>query len=335
VEPAGGVEGSLANNIADAIGFVAWPSRSKPVDPIVPFRHGPVDVLKQSATAPAGAPPHPLRKNDPDALQDEFINHIEGDKATMTPFVECLLVLGAILGASVIGMWVSRMLPEHHLSDGTRTHFATAVSVVATLTALVLGLAISNANTTRLAMIQDLTLLSSNILRAGDLVREYGPEAEDAHVTLARYAALKLEDLFPQAPPRVPNLSNQATDRLLDQLQGQLVNLHPQDDLQRWRQAQALEATNQIVLKRWAIAEQAYATVPQAVVYIVTFWLAILFGTYGLFTPRHATAVMALFLSATAVAGAIFLILEARTPFSGLVIIASGSLSDAAAMVQR
>jgi hypothetical protein len=203
------------------------------------------------------------------------------------------------------------------------------------LTALVLGLAISNANTTRLAMIQDLTLLSSNVLRAGDLVRQYGPEAEDAHATLARYAVLKLEDLFPQTAGRLPSLSNQATDGLLDKLQGQLVNLHPQDDLQRWRQAQALEATNQIVVERWAIAEQAYATVPQAVVVIVTFWLAVLFGTYGLFTPRHATAVAALFLSATAVAAAIFLILEARTPFTGLVTIASGALSNAAALVQR
>jgi hypothetical protein len=272
---------------------------------------------------------------DPDALQDGLNHHIDEEEATMSPFVESLFVLGAILAAALIGMLVSHVLPKHHLSDGTRTHFVTAVSVVGTLTALVLGLGISDANTIRFAMIRDLTLLSSNILRADDSVRQYGPAADDAHATLARYAALKLEDLFPEAAGRLPNLSNQATDGLLDQLQAQLVTLHPQDDLQRWRQTQALDATNQIILERWAIAEQASATVPQAVVVIVTFWLAILFGTYGLFTPRHATAVAALLLSATAAAAAIFLILEARTPFTGLVTIASGALSDAVAFVQR
>ena len=253
----------------------------------------------------------------------------------ISPAVESLLVLGAILVAGTIGMWANRVLPEHHLSDGTRTHFAAAVSVVATLTALVLGLAISNANTTRLSMMQDLTLLSSNIIRAGDLVRLYGPEAEDAHATLARYAAVTLEDLFPQTAGRAPSLLNPATNNLLDHLQGQLITLHPQDDLQRWRQSQVLEVTNQIVTERSAIAEQAHATVPQPVVLIVTFWLSILFGTYGLFTPRHVTAVAALVLSATAVAAAIFLILEARTPFNGMVRVPSGSLSEAAGLVQR
>jgi hypothetical protein len=72
----------------------------------------------------------------------------------------------------------------------------------------------------------------------------------------------------------------------------------------------------------------------QAVGFILTFRLAILFGSCGLFTPRHATAVAALFLNATA-AAAIFLILEARTPFPGLVAIALGALSNAAALVQR
>jgi hypothetical protein len=45
----------------------------------VPFRHGPVDVVKQSATPSRANPSRPLEKNDSDALQDELIRHVEED----------------------------------------------------------------------------------------------------------------------------------------------------------------------------------------------------------------------------------------------------------------
>jgi hypothetical protein len=45
----------------------------------VPFRHGPGDVVKQSATPFADNPARPLLKNNPDALQDELIRHVKED----------------------------------------------------------------------------------------------------------------------------------------------------------------------------------------------------------------------------------------------------------------
>jgi hypothetical protein len=232
-------------------------------------------------------------------------------------------------------MFIGTVLPAHHHNDSTRSHFTATVSVVATLTALVLGLAISNANTTRVAMIQDLSLLSSNIVQAHGLLRQFGPEADAADATLAQYAAHKLADLFPTMPGAHVNLMNPATSALFDQMQEQLLELKPHNDAQHWRQSQALQLSSQIATARWAIAEQGHVGVPQAVVVVVTFWLAILFGTYGLFTPRHATAIAALILCACAVAAAILMILEARTTFTGLIRIPSGSLVEAVEMVRR
>jgi hypothetical protein len=47
----------------------------------VPFRHGPVDVVKQTATPSRANPSRPLQKKDSDALQDELIRHLEQDSA--------------------------------------------------------------------------------------------------------------------------------------------------------------------------------------------------------------------------------------------------------------
>jgi hypothetical protein len=45
----------------------------------VPFRHGPIDVVKQSATPSPDNPAHPLQRSNPNALQDELIRHLNED----------------------------------------------------------------------------------------------------------------------------------------------------------------------------------------------------------------------------------------------------------------
>ena len=44
-----------------------------------PFRHGPVDVVKYSATPSPDNPSGPLQKNNPNGLQDELIRHVQED----------------------------------------------------------------------------------------------------------------------------------------------------------------------------------------------------------------------------------------------------------------
>jgi hypothetical protein len=184
-------------------------------------------------------------------------------------------------------------------------------------------------------MTQQFALLASDIVRLDGVARHYGPHADAARATLAHYAAQKRQDLFPQLPGPPANPANPATAALLDTLQDQLLALAPPDDAQHWRQSQALALADQIAVAQWAIAEQEHGAVPPAGIIIVTFWLAILFGTYGLFTPRHATAIVVLLLSAGAVAAAILMILEARTPFTGLVRISPAPLVEALAILHR
>src|SRR6266403_2693215 len=51
----------------------------------VPFRHGPIDVVKHSATPSPDNPARPLQRSHPNALQDELIRHLEDD-STMSGF---------------------------------------------------------------------------------------------------------------------------------------------------------------------------------------------------------------------------------------------------------
>lgn len=51
----------------------------------VPFRHGAMDVAKFSASPCAGNPARPLQANNPNALKDELVRHLNED-ATMSSF---------------------------------------------------------------------------------------------------------------------------------------------------------------------------------------------------------------------------------------------------------
>jgi hypothetical protein len=46
----------------------------------VPFRHGPIDVVKYSATPFTDNPARPLQKSNPTGLQDELIRHLKEDE---------------------------------------------------------------------------------------------------------------------------------------------------------------------------------------------------------------------------------------------------------------
>jgi hypothetical protein len=45
----------------------------------VPFRHGPIEVVKHSATPSPDNPSRPLQRDNPNALQDELIRHLDED----------------------------------------------------------------------------------------------------------------------------------------------------------------------------------------------------------------------------------------------------------------
>ena len=78
------------------------------------------------------------------------------------------------------------------------------------MSALVLGLLVSNANASFIRLGGQVTALSAQILRLDHILRRYGPDTEPARATLLRYASDKAADLFPDNPADV-RLGNPST----------------------------------------------------------------------------------------------------------------------------
>jgi hypothetical protein len=229
-----------------------------------------------------------------------------------------LIAFAAILAGAFAGAEVRVRLPKHHLTDETKNLVSVSTAVVATVSALVLGLLISNANTSFTRLGGQVTALSAEILRLDHVLRRYGADAEPARTTLLQYAEHKAADLFPDDPAEV-RLSNPSTYELLQRLEDMLLTLKPANPRDQWWLTQAMTLAAKIGDTRWLIAQQIGQGTPKAFVALLIFWLALLFGSFGLFAPPNWTSAVTLTLCALAVAGAVAMFLELEQGFGGLV----------------
>ena len=160
-----------------------------------------------------------------------------------------------ILLAGAFASWtIKQRLPEHHLTDDTKSLVSVSMAVVATVSALVLGLLISNANTSFRALGGDVTTLSAQILRLDNILRRYGPDTYPARETLRQYAEQKTADLFPDDGADV-RLDNPSTYELLQRLEDSVLELKPANPRDQWWLDQAMTLAGKIG-DSWLLIQQ-------------------------------------------------------------------------------
>ena len=80
---------------------------------------------------------------------------------------------------------------------------------------------------------------------------------------------------------------------------------------------------------RSLLVAQSAPSVSQPMLIILISWLVVIFVGFSVLAPPNATTILALMISALAVSGAIFLILELDQPFGGLIGISSQPMVNA------
>src|SRR5215471_19796068 len=244
-----------------------------------------------------------------------------------------VIVLAAILAGAFVGVKARDRLPKHHLTDETKNLVSVSTAVVATVTALVLGLLISNANTSFTRLGGQVTALSAEILRLDHILRRYGADAEPARNLLLQYAEHKADDLFPDDPTEV-RLSNPSTYDVLQRLEDMLLALKPANTRDQWWLTQAMTLASKIGDTRWLLAQQIGQGTPKAFVTLLVFWLALLFASFGLFAPHNLTSAVILMLSAFAVTGAVAMFLELEQGFGRIIHISPKPMRQAVQLLE-
>jgi Protein of unknown function (DUF4239) len=240
------------------------------------------------------------------------------------------IVLACIFAGAVLGMLLRGVLPAPHLSDESKDVVRLGTGLVATMAALVLGLLVASAKGSYDTQRNGLDEMTADLTLLDTVLEQYGPEAREARENLRGIVALAIARLWPAGVAQEPTLGAPETMVGGKRLHAQLLALASADDTQRALRSQALQIAAELARTRLLLVAQHESTAISGVfLVILSFWLVVLFLSFGLFAPRNATVIATLLISALSVSGAIFLILELDQPFDGLIQIPSTPLRSA------
>lgn len=226
-------------------------------------------------------------------------------------------------GGALLGTYIRRILPAEHLSKESQDVMRLVMGLVATMTALLLGLVTASARSAFDS--QDATMRTSatNILTLDRLLARYGPETSPTRDLIRKAVAFRIETTWPSDGSAGSGLAQARGAPAVEEIENQILQLAPATDAQRWFKSEALKLSVDVVKARWRALGSQEGAIPLLFLTVVIFWLTVTFVSFGLYAPLNASVIIVLLVSALSVAAAVFLTLELDDPYSGLIKVSS------------
>jgi hypothetical protein len=266
----------------------------------------------------------------------------------MSELVEAAVLLGLLIGASVVGMLVRRFLSERHRSRETTDLVQLVVTMLVTFAALVLGLLTSSGKATFDGVDTDLRRFAIELIQLDRSLRQYGAAADPARGLLRSYTAAAIAstwrdepkppgNYYPHgvSPPSLQSIESPGLGDILAQIETDLRALQPQDRMQGHLVVTALNQYEAMMRTRWKLIEEAHSSISPPFLIVLAVWLGIVFASFGLSAPRNLLSYVTIFLGALSIASVIYVILDLDAPFSGTFMVASQPMRDALAEMNR
>jgi hypothetical protein len=241
-----------------------------------------------------------------------------------------LLIFAYTSCAAVLGMAVSKRLPKHHLSEGSKEVLNLVMGLIATMVALVLGLLVASAKSSYDTQSSELEMVSANVVELDHLLAHYGPDAGEARSKLRTAVLAASQKMWTTAPSQ---RQQGGVHIEIASFFDAVANLSPNTEAQRFIQKRALEISAAIRQTRALMVEQIGASIPWPFLIVLVVWISMLFFGFGLFAQNNATVMTALLIGALSVSSAIYLILELNHPDRGLMAISDTPLRSALAQI--
>ena len=247
--------------------------------------------------------------------------------SAMNTTLTALIVFGCLVAAVLLGRLTRRLLPNEHLATESRDGIKLALGLVSTMSALVLGLLVSSAkgsyDTERSEVIQ----MAAKVAFLDRVLLVYGPEAAEVRTRFHQAVEEVVTAMWP--------LEASGSARLVPDLKtgnavyAAIQDLSPQDDTQRKLKEQATSVATELAQLRSLLGAQSVPSISTPMLIILVSWLVVIFVGFSVLAPPNPTVIFALMVSALAVSGAIFLILELDQPFGGFLRISSEPMVNA------
>jgi hypothetical protein len=233
-----------------------------------------------------------------------------------------------LFGAAVSAMVIRNYLPGHHLDDKSQDAVKLGMGLVATMSALVLGLLVASAKNSYDRQNGEVRHVAASISQLDRVLADYGPDTAGILDLLHKMVGRWADEVWAQGASRSAVLGDKQTETGAWAIRHKIQALVPSDEAQQDLRALALQLTVELGRSRWRLLAEEGSAIPLPFLIILVFWLGVLFASFGLFAPKNATVVSTLLVCTLSVAGAIFLILELDMPFDGVMRISADPIKQ-------
>src|SRR5476651_643330 len=144
-----------------------------------------------------------------------------------------LTVFTVVFGGALVGIALRSVLPEHHLSPESREIVKLSIGLIATMTALVLGLLVGSVKSSFDSKNEEFNRICSNLVVFDRTLAQYGPETKDIRVRLSLAVTARSEQLTERKTNRVTKDDAYTNMLALEQLQSGVRALQPASEGQR------------------------------------------------------------------------------------------------------
>jgi len=244
----------------------------------------------------------------------------------MSPLAIGAMTFACVFGGALLGTYIRKILPSAHLNKESQDVMRLAMGLVATMTALLLGLVTAAARSSFDSHDATMRTNATNILTLDRLLARYGPETRATRDLIRKAVAFRIETTWPGDGSAGSGLTQAQGTPAVEEVENQILQLVPATDAQRWFKSEALRLTEDVIKARWRSLGSQGGSVPILFLAVVIFWLTVTFVSFGLYAPPNASVITVLFVAAISVAAAVFLTLELDGPFDGLIKISSGPM---------
>src|SRR4051812_23945568 len=232
-----------------------------------------------------------------------------------------VILFAGLVGVMLVGALLRNVVPAEHLSADSKDAVKLALGLVATMTAILLGLLVSSAKNSFDTARNEVIQMSAKIALLDRVLVLYGPQTADARRALRDSVAEGIGRTWPANGRRPASL--EPNEQMGDAVYGAISQLSPQDEPQRVLKTEAVTLMIQLAELRSLVQAQAVSSLSKPLLIALVIWLVVIFLGFSILAPVNATSSLALLGGAFSVACAVFIILELDYPFSGVVRIPS------------
>jgi hypothetical protein len=248
-----------------------------------------------------------------------------------------LAVTVAMFAAGSLGLFLQRLLPEHHTTGGSRDLIGAVVGLLTLLCALVTGLLIWTAYGVYSGQNTQIQAMASKVMQLDLALSDYGPEANPARAQLRDALGKTIDQVWGANVSDSEFAANNFASAIqnLRAREKVLSGLHPSTDGQKQALAAATSTSEALGDARMQMSFALTAPVSYPLVLIVVGWVGCLFCGFGLTSRGTPTSVIALAVGSIAIGSAVLLILDLSNPYAGLFRASSAPLEQALAVMGK